>query len=192
MLNNKIKALKNLVGNEEIKVNEYDNQIFETEYAEYYVLTNEEAQELYELMEKDLIEDLGLESFTPMAQEYIINNCLDIEWFNEGMHEYHEDYVDDMEEEELEEELDNYNVSTKEELIEEYDNQYKNGLDFYRELYDEEKIYKLMRDEDLLDIDKIIEYCQELDGRGHIIAAYDGEENIEVIDNIEYYIYRIN
>ena len=42
-----------------------------------------------------------------------------------------------------------------------------------------------------MDIQKVIEYCQEVDGRGHIISAYDGEENIIEVDNIDYYIYRI-
>ena len=40
---------------------------------------------------------------------------------------------------------------------------------------------------DLLDIDAIIDYIKEQDGRG-ILAGYDGVENEEE----EYFIYRIN
>ena len=41
-------------------------------------------------------------------------------------------------------------------------------------------------------MDKFIEFCQEIDGRGHIIASYDGIEDTIIINNITYYLYRLN
>jgi hypothetical protein len=190
---NKIKAL---VNNKGIDVNDIievqDNQLFIVGNKEYYVLTDEEAQEIYEEMQRDFIKDLGLEEFTLMAQEYIINNCLKIDWFNEGMIEYYQNYIDDMYEDELQEELDNYEVENEEELLECYTGSYSNGLQFYQEMYSSEELMELIERENLLDINKVIEYCQDIDGRGNIISSYDGEEDVEEVDNIDYYIYRIN
>ena len=189
---NKIKAL---VNNKGIDVNDIteiqNNQLFIVGNEEYYVLTDEEAQEIYEEMQREIIEELGLEGFSSWAREEIINNYLDINWFNEGMIEYHQSYIDDMYEDELKEELDNYGVENEEELLECYTNAYDNGLQFFQEMYDEKELMEIIERKNLLDIDKVIEYCQEIDGRGNIIASYDGEEEIEEVDNIDYYIYRI-
>ena len=190
---NKIKAMNNFgIEVNEIKEIIDNNKIFIlNNNEEYYVLTDTEAQEIYEELQINIIEDIGLEGFTPFAQEYIINNCLDIDYFNEFMEENHREYVENMDEEELIEELENWKVKDEEELIEKLNNQYNNGLELYLEIY-EDGIIEVINDLNLMDIQKVIEYCQEVDGRGHIIASYDGKENIIEIDNIDYYIYRLN
>ena len=111
-----------------------------------------------------IIDNMRLEGFTPQAQKYIINNCLDIEYFNEVM-DYHNDGKV---------------------------NRYKNGLDWYKENFSMEELYEAVNIFNLIDIQKVINYCQEIEGRGNIIAVYDGIENIIKIDNIDYYIYRLN
>ena len=190
---NKIKALVNNKGINVNDITEIQNeQLFIVGNEEYYVLTNEEAQEVYEEMQVNLIEDIGLEGFSSWAQEYIINNCLNMNWFNERMNESHQDYIDSMDVYELQEELDNYEVENEEELLECYTSAYNNGLQFYQEIYSDKEIIEIIERESLLNIDKVIAYCQEVDGRGNIIASYDGEEEIEEVDNIDYYIYRIN
>jgi hypothetical protein len=189
---NKIKAINNFKEmsiNELEEINEYT---FMIDNEEYYVLTDNEAQEMYEEIEKELINELGLEGFTEYAQQYIIDNCLNINWFNDAMTEANENYVYDLEEEDLQELLDDYHVETAEDLIYEFNSQYENGYQWYKEIFGTEDIQYLINKHDLLDIDAVIAFCQEVDGRGHIIASYDGEENIIEVEGEEYYIYRIN
>ena len=189
---NKIKAICNF---KEMGINELEeinDNIFTIDNEEYYVLTDNEAQEMYEEMQKDLIEEIGIYGFTEYAQEYIINNCLDMQYFDECLYESNMNYVEDMYEDELEEMFDIWNVTNKEDLIIELNNQYENGLEFFKEIYTNEEIAEIINKNYLMDIDKVIAFCQEVDGRGHIIASYDFEENEIEIDDITYYIYRIN
>jgi ABC-type multidrug transport system ATPase subunit len=189
---NKIKAINNY-GVEVKDIERIEDNIFTINNGEmYYVLTDNEAQEMYEEIEKDLINELGLEGFTEYAQQYIIDNCLNIDWFNDTMTESNENYVYDLEEEDLQELLDDYGVATAEDLIYEFNSQYENGYQWYKETFGTEDMQYLIDKHDLLDIDAIIEFCQEVDGRGHMIASYDGEENIIEVEGEEYYIYRIN
>ena len=188
---NKIKAINNY-GAEVKDIEKIENNIFTMNNGEeYYVLTNEEAQEIYVDLQTELINELGLEGFTEYAQQYIIDNCLNIDWFNEAMNESNENYVYDLEEEDLQELLDEYDVETAEELINEFNSQYENGYQWYKENFGTEDIQYLINKHDLLNIDAVIEFCQEVDGRGHIIASYDGIENEVEIDNTTYYIYRL-
>ena len=189
---NKIKAICNF---KEMSINELEEineNIFTIDNEKYYVLTDAEAQEMYEEMEKDLIKEIGFYGFTEYAQEYIINNCLDMQYFDECLYESNMNYVEDMYKDELEEMFDTWNVTNKEDLIIELNNQYKNGLEFFKEIYTDKEISEIINENYLMDIDKVIAFCQEVDGRGHIIATYDGEENEIDIDNTTYYIYRIN
>ena len=189
---NKIKAINNY-GIEVKDIEKIEDNIFTISNGEeYYVLTDEESQEIYVDLEVDLINELGLEGFTEYAQQYIIDNCLNIDWFNNVMIESNENYVYDLEEEELQELLDEYKVETAEELINEFNSQYENGYQWYKETFGTEDIQYLINKYDLLDVNAVIEFCQEVDGRGHIISSYDGIENKIEIDDITYYIYRLN
>jgi hypothetical protein len=188
---NKIKAINNY-GAEVKDIEKIENNIFTINNGEeYYVLTDKEAQEVYVDLQTELINELGLEGFTEFAQQYIIDNCLDISWFNEAMIESNENYVYDLEEEDLQELLDEYDVETAEDLINEFNSQYENGYQWYKETFGIEDMQYLIDKHDLLNIDAVIEFCQEVDGRGHILASYDGIENEIEIDDITYYIYRI-
>jgi hypothetical protein len=189
---NKIKAI-NSYGAEVKDIEKIEDNIFTISNGEeYYVLTDEEAQKVYVNLQTELINELGLQGFTEYAQQYIIDNCLDISWFNEAMIESNENYVYDLEEEDLQELLDEYDVETAEDLINEFNSQYENGYQWYKEIFGTEDIQYLIDKHDLLNIDAVIEFCQEVDGRGNIIASYDGIENEVEIDDITYYIYRLN
>ena len=189
---NKIKAINNY-GVEVKDIEKIEDNIFTINNGEeYYVLTDEEAQEIYVDLQVELINELGLEGFTEYAQQYIIDNCLYIDWFNDAMIESNENYVYDLEEEELQELLEEYDVETAEELINEFNSQYENGYQWYKEIFGTEDIQYVIDKYDLLNIGAVIEFCQEVDGRGHIIASYDGIENEVEVDGITYYLYRLN
>ena len=189
---NKIKAMNNY-GVEVKDIEKIEDNIFTLNNGqEYYVLIDEEAQEIYVDLQIELINELGLEGFTEYAQQYIMDNCLNIDWFNDVMIESNENYVYDLEEEELQELLDEYKVETAEELINEFNSQYENGYQWYKETFGTKDIQYLINKYDLLDVNAVIEFCQEVDGRGHIISSYDGIENEIEIDGITYYIYRLN
>ena len=193
---NKIKAINNY-GVEVKDIGKIEDNIFTLNNGqEYYVLTDEEAQEIYVDLQVELINELGLEGFTEYAQQYIIDNCLNIKWFNDAMMESNENYVYDLvydlEEEELQGVLDGYSVETVEELINEFNSQYENGYQWYIDTFGTEDIQYLIDKHNLLDIEAVIIFCQEADGRGNIIASYDGIENEIEIDGITYYIYRLN
>lgn len=189
---NKIKAINNY-GAEVKDIEKIEDNIFTINNGEeYYILTDEEAQEIYVDLQTELINDIGLEGLTEYAKQYIIDNCLNIDWFNDAMIESNENYVYDLEEEELQELLDEYDVETAEELINEFNSQYENGYQWYKEIFGTEDIQYLIDKYDLLNIDAFIEFCQEVDGRGNIISSYDGIENEVEVDGITYYIYRLN
>ena len=189
---NKIKAINNY-GVEVKDIEKIEENIFTINNGEeYYVLTDEEAQEIYVDLQVELINELGLEGFTEYAQQYIIDNCLNIDWFKETMNESNENYVYDLEEEDLQELLEEYDVETAEDLINEFNSQYENGYQWYKEIFGTEDIQYVIDKYDLLNIGAVIEFCQEVDGRGHIIASYDGIENEVEINNITYYLYRLN
>jgi hypothetical protein len=188
---NKIKAINNY-GIKVENIERIENNIFTINNGEeYYVLTDEEAQEKYVNLRIELINELGLEIFTEYAQQYIIDNCLNINWFNDAMIEATEYYVYNLEEEDLQELLDEYDVETAEDLINEFNLQYEDGYQWYKETFGTEDIQYLIDKHDLLDIDKVIEFCKEVEGKGYILESYGGVGNEIEIDDTTYYIYRL-
>lgn len=72
---------------------------FETPEGDYYVVTEEEAEELAKEDIRSLYDDLGLDSFTDYFRDWIIMNALDNDWFEEAVRESMEYYVEDIEDE---------------------------------------------------------------------------------------------
>ena len=81
----------------EIKV--LDENTFEVDGAEYLVLTEDEREKEFYDYQESLIEDMGLDAFSGWAQDYIIDNFVDDEWFMETMREHFEYYISDINEE---------------------------------------------------------------------------------------------
>ena len=98
--NEKLQALANYLGVEPNYFEEesYDDNAFESkEYnEEYLVLTEDEAREYADRDIRNIFDDLGFESFTPSFQDWIIDNALDNDWFEESERESYENYVDDI------------------------------------------------------------------------------------------------
>ena len=100
-MENKIKALAAYLGVDESTISEgYDDDILETEDGEEYLVLDE--HDATEKAREEVIlslEDLGITSFTDDFQEWVYNNAIDEEWFEDAMKESYEAYVNDIEDE---------------------------------------------------------------------------------------------
>ena len=95
----RIEALAKLlnVEVEDLTRSKYDNRIFENEEAgEYIVLNEEEAYDVAEESIRNSIEECGIESFSKDYQEWILDTCVDKDWFDEYLEEYYTYYIDDI------------------------------------------------------------------------------------------------
>ena len=183
---------------EDLTVSKYDNRVFENEKAgEYIVLTEEEAYDAAEESIRNLIEDLGLESFSKSCQEWILNTCVDKEWFDEYLEDYYTNYIDEIRDEEaiyeeyetrLEEEMDEAGVETEEEFLYDLIEDAGNSIDWYIDNFGYEEFKYICEECDLIDWDSVIGEVISEDGIAHSIATYDGKE----YEVGEYFIYRLN
>lgn len=100
----RIKALANYleVEEEDIEVT-YDStdNLFTVKSSgeEYLVVDEDEAYELAKQDIESLVDDIGLDSFTLSFREWIYNNAVDRDWFEDALRESQEYYVNDIEEE---------------------------------------------------------------------------------------------
>lgn len=185
MMNEKIVALLNGVfaGENIDSIDFWDDNTIEVEGQTFLVLDDSEADEYYNDYQKELIDDLGLESFSGSFQDWIIDNCIDEQHFFDIMNESNEFYLDDIENESswthdnrLEEEIAENNCVDREEYLELLNNNYDNAVEWYRDSFGDEQFKDYIKEnEHLIDWDSVIEECKRVDGRG-ILASYDGEE----------------
>ena len=196
----KIEALAKFLGIEtsEIEEDMNNHKYFITEDdREYMVLTDEESEEEFYNYESELIEECGLNAFSDWAKDYIIENFLDVDWFEDFYRVDCEGYVNDIETESAS--SDEYTNRLEEEMAEAECTDIEEFIDYlvdsisddfvgnFKFDFGEEMLTEVVMNNNLLDIDAVIDYIKEEDGRG-IIANYDGIENEEG----EYYIYRTN
>lgn len=147
--------------------------------------------------ESDLIEEYGLDAFTDWARDYIIENCLDVDWFENFYYEDYESYANDIEtetassdeyENRLEEEMAEAECTTIEEFVEYMVDRIRDDLVGQFEFdFGKDQLADAVSRYNLLDIDAVIDYIKEQDGR-EVLASYDGREN----EVGEYFIYRLN
>ena len=196
----KIEALAKFLGIETSGIEEDMNnhKYFKTEDGEeYMVLTDDEAEKTFYDYEAELIDELGLDAFSDWAKDYIIENCVDTEWFENFYYEDYESYANDIEtesassdeyENRLEEEMAEAECADVDEFIDYLvDSISDDFVGNFKFDFGEEMLTEVVMNNNLLDMDAVIGYIKEEDGRG-IIATYDGVENEEG----EYYIYRTN
>lgn len=164
----------------------------------------------------DLMDDKGMESFSPDFQDTIIaNGWLDADWFADAMDESNRFYAEDIESESsstyanrlIEECIDADIISDDEidedgeytgnlDLIDEYveylNNRESDPIEWFRGNYGEREMANICQENNLLDEERIAEECVALDGVAHYLARYDGKENEEQYNGETYYIYRTN
>lgn len=183
----------------DISINSDENTI-EVNSEEYLILSDEEADELFAERERELIDEVGFDGFTNYSREYIFDNFVDIDWFEDTRREHYESYIDDIRNENasnedynsrLEEEISNANCSDEEEFLDYLcDNstcECFNALYWFEDEYGMNKLCSTIYDNDLIDWDAVIEWIRYEDGRG--ILSVNGEE-IEL--NIYHFAYKIN
>ena len=196
----RIEALAKLlqVEVEDLTTSKYYNRVFSNEEAgEYIVLTKEEAYDTAEEDIRNSIEECGIESFSKSYQEWILESCVDKDWFNEYVEEYYSNYINDIKDEEsgydeyetrLEEEMNDAGVETEEEFLDCLIEDAGNSIDWYIDCFGYEEFKSVCEECDLIDWDSVIEEVISEDGLAHSIATYDGKE----YEVGEYFIYRLN
>ena len=161
----------------------------EIDGKEYMVLNEDEAKEEFKRYQEDLLDDMGLDSFSEWAKNHILENFLYMNELNNMMSEHNEGYIEDIKYEEgrLQEEMKERGCDTEEEFLESLNSDYKNGYEYFRENFGMDILMAMVRENNLLDYDEIIDWIADTDGRG-CLAGYDGVEN----EWCDYYIYRVN
>lgn len=96
----KIEALAELLGVDESEITQgYDDTVYEvSDGREYLVLTEDEADEEFYNSEMNLIDDLGIQGFTPSFQSRILTEFADADWFEDAYREMEENYAYDISE----------------------------------------------------------------------------------------------
>ena len=103
-LEERIKALANYleVSEDDIELT-YDatDNVFTVKSTneEYLVVDEDEAYQAAKLDIENLIDDIGIDSFSEGFQEWIFMNAVDGDWFADALRESEEYYVNDLEEE---------------------------------------------------------------------------------------------
>lgn len=95
----KVSALAEYLGisQEEIKVEDYSYDAeYETPDGIYTVMTGEEADEAHYNYIENYIDEFGISGFSEYGQEYIIDNCMSYDWFEDAWKEMEESYASDI------------------------------------------------------------------------------------------------
>jgi hypothetical protein len=187
---------------------EYDGQ-------EWMIFSSyDDAEEAAKERIQDLIDDIGIEEFNLSMEDYLDNDNLRVYWeddaraivddfLEDARAEYLEDnyseYEDALEEDEdLDEEdwLDeNFDEDEWSEnwVSERVEDMVMQGLSaFYDMGLEGSSLVEILQNNDIFDIDAMIEDVVSIDGLGHTLSGYDGEEVEVKIGRDEFYCYRNN
>jgi hypothetical protein len=178
-------------------INEYDPEMvvdsLEGDFVIYSNYSDAENQAI-EIC-KNIIEDCGISENLIFEAE--IQGMINESWFEDFWREANEfqAYEEDIEyiatEEELEQ-LDNGEIA-EDEIRENYLNTLNVAIDGqwmeeYKFQFGESEFQRVLIQENLIDIEELAKYCVDIDGVGHFIASYDGDET----EHEGYYVYRTN
>lgn len=169
----KIIALLSYLKNEksETAIHNIDSTILSVDGWEYYVLTEEEREEIFKEQQLALWEDMGLDAFSSSFVDEILYHCLN----NEKMY-YASQY-----------ELIEYNEETQEDETLGASYGYDNPIEYIYKEVDGKTATEIINRYDLLDFEELCKRVVMWDGYAPTLARYDGEE----IECGEYYAYLI-
>lgn len=148
-----------------------DSTILSVDGWEYYVLDDEEREEIFKEQQQALWDDMGLESFSSSFVDEVLNYCL-----NEEKLYYLSQY-----------ELLEYNEETGEEEQMGRSWGYDNPIEYIYKEIDSKTASEIITKYDLLDFEELCKRIVMWDGYAPTLARYDGEE----IECGEYYAYLI-
>ena len=178
------------------KIEVLNENTFEVDGAEYLVLSEDEREKEFYNYQESLIEDMGLDAFSGWAQDYIIDNFVNDEWFMEAMREYFEYYISDINEEpaddeefenRLQEEISKCNCEDEEDYLN-YLCDLESPIEWFLSNFNQNEFNATVKEHDLINWEDVINWVAHEDGYG-CLAAYDFME-LELQDNL--YAYRIN
>lgn len=202
----------------DLVVSDWDSNLFINGDEEYLVLTEDETYDYIKEYTENLMDELGLDSFIPSFQDWIIDYAIDEFDFNEYYSEFTDCYIDGIKQEPSSEGYENRLIDEMVDngLLDDDDFEEIDGVkcvvtkkgDYLKEIYKDylmdtledpvrqyesdfgkEELYRFAKESNSIDIDKIVDGCISLDGTAHFLAGYDGEE-IE-LDN-DLFAYRTN
>ena len=164
--------LKNEKYETEIKdLDVIDDTVLRIDGWEYYVLTEEEREEIFKEQQLALWEDMGLDAFSSSFVDEILYHCLN----NEKMY-YASQY-----------ELIEYNEETQEDETLGASYGYDNPIEYIYKEVDGKTATEIINRYDLLDFEELCKRVVMWDGYAPTLARYDGEE-IELDDFYAYLI----
>lgn len=210
-------ALADFLNIDGAEIEESYGKVLSADGGEYLVVDDDEADEEFADYQRSLWDDLGIESFSESFQEWIMDNAVNSDWFEEAMDESNRFYCEDIMSEgssvygnRLVEECYERNLINDEdfEVDEDGDIDYTDckkdndelvelladdmseddPVEWYRSNFGDDDFMEVVKDNDLVDVDAVIDEIQKWDGRGPSLASYDGEEN----ESGDFFIYRVN
>ena len=192
-----LKELEIIEGIEDIQeIDAENNMIILDNNQEYLYFNNyEDAEATAVQYAVNIMEDCGVsENLLNIA---INHNMLNLNWFMDAAIEYAELYAYDESIEYLAdaEELEQIDagIVSEDEIREKYYNSVlpSNAEEAFDEFifnYGRNYTEELLIKENLLNIEELAQYCVDVDGVAHFLAAYNGEE----LEYNNYYLYRLN
>ena len=171
---------------QDITIYEEGNDILNIEVEGFEFIVSDNYTALEELaIERniEIIEDCGLTQ--NLIDEAYIKGWIDESWFEDYMREHHEflAYEEEIQYIANEEEMEAIEAGelTEEEVRENYLESLNssvagNELEEFKYQLGDEEFQRVILQENLIDIDKVAEWCVDMDGVAHTLATYDGQE----------------
>lgn len=158
---------------------------------EYYCYESyNEAEEAAQEDCKELFDDVGIEG---IRFENIggIEQFVDTGWFEDAKKEDAEYYVSDIHESEPERYQEEFGDVDEDEAVEKYLEDYYDGDDvqWYIDNFGKKQFTEIVKQNNLIDLDKLAEAIVDADGPANSLARYDGDE---ISLDCGYYCYRTN
>lgn len=151
--------------------------------------TYEDAEEASNEGVKDLLDDIGISG---IRFENIggIEEYVDTDWFEDAAREDAEYYVSDLKESDPEQYKEEFGDLDEEDAAEKlFVNMGEDYVEWFKENFGEKELEQVIKQNNLVDYDKLAEAITEADGPANELASYDG---VEIELPCGYYCYRCN